>query len=88
MKSNHHFDTIATAIGYIADNFSAQPSLDQVAQQVHLSRFHFQRLFQQWAGVSPKQFLQHITVEHAKEKLLAGQSTLDAAYGVGLTGNG
>lgn len=88
MEANHQFTTIARAIRFIRDSYTEQPSLEEVARHVHLSQFHFQRLFQQWAGVSPKQFLQYITLERAKEALRSGRSTLDTAYEVGLSGTG
>ena len=66
MESNFHYQTVATAINYIKDNYESQPTLDQVAEYVHLSKFHFQRTFKEWAGISPKEFLQFITAQHAK----------------------
>ncbi len=66
-KENIHFDQIKKAIAYIKDNFKEQPSLEKVAEQIHISPFHFQKLFTDWAGVSPKKFLQYITLEHAKK---------------------
>lgn len=88
MENKYHFNLIADAIRYIAGHYPAQPKLEDIAEQVHLSPYHFQRLFQSWAGVSPKQFLQFLTTEHAKKCLLAGHSTLETAYLVGLSGNG
>lgn len=83
------YDRIATAIEYIRINFREQPNLEQVASQVHLSPFHFQRLFKEWAGTTPKKFLQYISVEHAKKLLSDHQSTLfDTAYETGLSGTG
>lgn len=85
---NLDFDRIAKAINYIHDNFRQQPGLDEVAEKVHLSPYHFQRLFTEWAGVSPKKFLQYISVEHAK-KVLKKQSALSlASYKTGLSGTG
>ena len=82
-----NFSRIEEAIGYIQTNFKAQPGLDEVAEKIHLSPFHFQRLFTEWAGVSPKKFLQYITVEYAKTILKDRQATLfDAAYDTGLSG--
>ena len=82
-----NYNRIAEAIDYIKQNFKEQPNLDAVAEKVHLSPFHFQRLFTEWAGVSPKKFLQYITVEHAKEILKEKQATLfDAAFDTGLSG--
>jgi AraC family transcriptional regulator of adaptative response/methylated-DNA-[protein]-cysteine methyltransferase len=80
------FDRITDAINYIADNFNSQPGLDQVAQKVNLSPAHFQRLFTQWAGTSPKKFLQYISIEHAKKLLQDEQlSVLQAALETGLS---
>ncbi|TAH17829.1 MAG: methylated-DNA--[protein]-cysteine S-methyltransferase [Cytophagales bacterium] len=83
------YDRVAEAIDYIKENFRQQPNLDDVADQIHLSPFHFQRLFTEWAGVSPKKFLQYISIEHAKRVLKDKQATLfDAAYETGLSGTG
>lgn len=84
-----NFNRIAEAIEYIHENFRLQPDLDEVAAKVHLSPFHFQRLFKEWAGVSPKKFLQYISVEYAKNILKNKEATLfDAAYDTGLSGTG
>ena len=78
---------IAEAIEYIRTHFKEQPNLDEVAEKVHLSPFHFQRLFSEWAGTSPKKFLQYISVQHAKKLLKEEQATLfDTAYETGLSG--
>ena len=65
-----------------------QPSLDEVAAHIGLSAWHFQRLFTRWAGVSPKRFLQYLTLSRARERLRASASVLDAALDVGLSGPG
>ncbi|MEO6167034.1 MAG: methylated-DNA--[protein]-cysteine S-methyltransferase [Chitinophagales bacterium] len=84
-----NYNRIAEAIDYIHQNFKEQPDLDEVAEKIHLSPFHFQRLFTEWAGVSPKKFLQYISVEHAKSILKDKQATLfDAAFETGLSGTG
>ena len=84
-----NFSRIAEAIDYIKDNFKTQPGLEEVAEKIHLSPFHFQRLFTEWAGVSPKKFLQYLTVEHAKKMLKENQATLfDTAFETGLSGTG
>lgn len=84
-----NFNRIADAIGYLSQNFTSQPDLDEVAAKVHLSPFHFQKLFTEWAGVSPKKFLQYISVEYAKGILKNKQATLfDAANETGLSGTG
>ena len=83
------FDRIATAIAYIKNNFKDQPSLDEVAAHVHMSPFHFQKKFTAWAGVSPKKFLQYLSVEYAKGILKNRQATLaDATFQTGLSGTG
>lgn len=83
------FARIAEAIEYIRSNFKAQPGLDEVAEKVCLSPAHFQRLFTRWAGVSPKKFLQYMSVEYAKTVLQEGQATLfDTACETGLSGTG
>lgn len=82
------YEKIEKAIGYIANNFQQQPDLDDVARQVHTSPFHFQRMFKSWAGVSPKKFLQYISVEHAKSLLKQNLSLSDVTYKTGLSGSG
>ena len=88
-QNDINYQRIAEAIDYINTNFREQPDLEKVAEQIHLSPFHFQRLFTEWAGVSPKKFLQFISVEHAKSLLKEKQATLfDAAFETGLSGTG
>lgn len=83
------FARIANAIEYIRNNFKDQPRLDEVAEKVCLSPSHFQRLFTSWAGVSPKKFLQYVSVEYAKKILREEDVTLfDAACEAGLSGTG
>lgn len=82
-----HFAQIKEAIAYISAHFTHQPSLEEVAARVHLSPYHFQRIFTDWAGVSPKKFLQYITLQHAKQMLNSGHRSLsDTAYTNGLSG--
>jgi len=84
-----NYDRIADAIDYIRENFREQPGLEEIAGKVHLSPYHFQRLFTDWAGVSPKKFLQYISVEHAKSILKEQRATVfDAALETGLSGTG
>ena len=82
------YERIACAIDFLRRNAERQPELSEVARRVHLSEHHFQRLFTRWAGVSPKRFLQFLTVEHAKARLAGSRSVLDLAAGVGLSGPG
>jgi len=84
-----NFQRIADAIIYLQDNFKKQPSLAEIAAQVHLSPFHFQRMFSDWAGVSPKKFMQYLSVEYAKQLLKGHETTLfDTAQETGLSGTG
>jgi len=80
------YERIKKAIEFIRSNFQQQPDLDAVAKEVYLSPFHFQRLFKDWAGVSPKKFLQYISLQHAK-KLLHEHTVSDTAYETGLSGS-
>jgi len=82
-----NYNRIAEAIDYIKANFKDQPNLDEVAEKVHLSPFHFQRLFSDWAGTSPKKFLQYTSLEHAKKLLKENQTTIsETAFETGLSG--
>jgi len=88
-QENINYKRIAEAIAYIKENFKAQPNLDEVAKEVNLSPFHFQRLFSEWVGTSPKKFLQYTTVEYAKMLLKENQATLfETTYEAGLSGTG
>jgi AraC family transcriptional regulator of adaptative response/methylated-DNA-[protein]-cysteine methyltransferase len=82
---DQHYDRIAGAIDYLSRHADEQPSLDETASRAGLSAFHFQRLFRKYAGVTPKQFLQHLTVERAKRLLGGGATVLDAALDLGLS---
>lgn len=79
---------IEQAIAYLEDHFKDQPSLEEVAANIGLSEFHFQRLFTRWAGVSPKRFLQFLTKEGAKELLNKSENLLDTTHQVGLSSLG
>ena len=82
------FARIAAAIEFLYDHHREQPDLAAVAAHVHLSPQHLQRRFQQWAGISPKKMLQHISIENAKRILHAQGSVQDAALASGLSGTG
>ncbi|GGG96277.1 methylated-DNA--[protein]-cysteine S-methyltransferase [Pedobacter zeae] len=81
-----NFNRIAKAISYIKANFKTQPGLEEIAEEVNLSPFHFQRLFSEWAGTTPKRFLQYISIGYAKEMLKENQSLFDTALETGLSG--
>jgi AraC family transcriptional regulator of adaptative response/methylated-DNA-[protein]-cysteine methyltransferase len=85
-EENHiNYQRIEQAIQYLENNFQRQPELDEVAEKVHLSPFHFQRIFTEWAGISPKRFLQFLTIDFLKDKLAQSQSIVEAAEAAGLS---
>jgi AraC family transcriptional regulator of adaptative response/methylated-DNA-[protein]-cysteine methyltransferase len=89
LQETINYQRIAEAINYIKLNFKEQPNLDEVAEKVNLSPFHFQRLFTDWAGISPKKFLQYLSLDYAKNILKDRQATLfDTAFETGLSGTG
>ena len=82
------YQRVERAIAYLHRHAATQPELAEVARHVHLSEFHFQRLFMRWAGVSPKRFLQHLTLERAKQRIARAGSLLEVSAGAGLSGPG
>jgi AraC family transcriptional regulator, regulatory protein of adaptative response / methylated-DNA-[protein]-cysteine methyltransferase len=82
------FHRIERAMQYMEHHYREQPSLDELAASVNLSRYHFQRLFTRWAGISPGRFLHCLALQHAKGLLAERQSLLDAALETGLSGPG
>lgn len=88
IRAEEDYQRIAKAIQFIQTRVDEQPGLQDVANAVHLSEFHLQRLFSRWAGVSPKRFLQLLTLEHAKKQLRADEDVLSASHSVGLSGGG
>jgi AraC family transcriptional regulator of adaptative response/methylated-DNA-[protein]-cysteine methyltransferase len=87
MEHDPNYLRVAEAIAYLHQNFRSQPTLDEVAEQICLSPFHFQRLFTEWAGVSPKKFLRYISLQHARRLLENPSATLfDVAHETGLSG--
>ena len=79
---------IERAILYLQHKFLDQPDLATVARAMHMSEYHFQRLFSRWAGLSPKRFLQFLTLKHSKQQLLESKPLLDAALDSGLSSPG
>ena len=86
VNNNINYSRIEAAIKYLEDNVQHQPRLDDVAEKVHLSPFHFQRIFTDWAGISPKRFLQFLTVDFLKSKLHDTGNLSEAAESAGLSG--
>lgn len=87
MPTPSDYDRIAKAIAFVVERVETQPKLQDIAAHVHMSPFHLQRLFSRWAGVSPKRFLQALTLERSKPLLRASESLLDVATEVGLSGS-
>ncbi len=81
----YQYQQIARAIDYLYVNFRNQPSLEEVAAQVNMSAFHFQRMFTEWAGISPKRFLQFLTTDYLKHRITGFDNLLDAADAAGLS---
>ena len=88
VHNSEDYNRIVRAIAFMRQHQLSQPDLTTVAQHIGLSEYHFQRLFTQWAGISPKRFLQYLTVEYAKSKIAQTKSLLDLTLEVGLSSPG
>ncbi|WP_310993958.1 bifunctional helix-turn-helix domain-containing protein/methylated-DNA--[protein]-cysteine S-methyltransferase [Aequorivita marina] len=84
-QNQQNYYRIAKAIEFIKDNFKTQPNLDELAEKVNLSKYHFQRLFADWAGTTPKKFLQFTSLQYAKNKLQKENSLFDTAFETGFS---
>ena len=82
------YERAAKALAFLRAHFREQPTLSQTADAVGLSPHHFQRLFKRWVGISPKKYLQSLTLSHAQQKLRGGESVLGSALDSGLSGPG
>lgn len=82
------YNKIENAIDFIEQNFRSQPTLEQISQSVFLSKYHFNRLFKRWAGVSPIQFMQFMTLDYTKKMLAQSHNILDTSLDAGLSGPG
>jgi len=82
---SRHYAVVARAIDFIRGHARSQPTLEEIADAVHLSPYHLQRLFADWAGISPKRFLQYLTKEYAKQQLAASADVLTVAENAGLS---
>ncbi|MFH0757730.1 MAG: methylated-DNA--[protein]-cysteine S-methyltransferase [Bacteroidota bacterium] len=82
------YQRVEKAIEFIREHREHQPGLDEIASHIHLSSYHFQRLFTRWAGISPKKFLQYLTLEYAKDQLDKSPNLEEVAQRAGLSGTG
>ena len=82
------YERVERAIAFLTEHYREQPDLAAAARAACLSEFHFQKVFTRWAGISPKRFVQFLTVEHAKQRLAESRAVLDAAFDAGLSGPG
>src|SRR5262245_65113628 len=82
------YPQIRRAIAFLSETWTEQPSLERLAQHLGLSPAHCQKLFKRWCGLSPKEFVQAITIDRARNLLQGSASLLDTAYEVGLSGSG
>lgn len=80
------YDLVRRAIAFLSAKWEEQPSLERLAAHLGLSPAHTQRLFKRWCGLSPKEFVQAVTIDHARNLLAGSASVLDAAHEVGLSG--
>jgi AraC family transcriptional regulator of adaptative response/methylated-DNA-[protein]-cysteine methyltransferase len=80
-----NYQRVARAIKYINEHSTEQPELKEVAEAVHLSPYHFHRMFKEWAGITPKDFLQYTSLNHAKKLLAANQTLEETTYQTGLS---
>jgi len=76
---------IEKAISFLTDNFKEQPDLDHIAKEVFMSPFHFQRIFTDWVGISPKKFVQYLTIDYLRNKISETENMIDAADLAGLS---
>jgi len=82
------YDWVSRALEYLGENFQEQPELEDLSRHLGISPFHLQRVFKRWVGISPKRFLQYLTLDHARRMLSESRSVLDAAFESGLSGPG
>jgi len=84
-KKEINYYRIEKAISFLTDNFKEQPDLDEIARKVYMSPFHFQRLFTDWVGISPKKFVQYLTLDYLRNKISETENMIDAAQIAGLS---
>ncbi len=84
-RTYRDYSRIEKAIVYINNNFREQPSLEEISTAVNMTPFHFQRLFSEWAGVSPKKFLQYVSLRYAKNLLQRNTTLMDVSHTIGFS---
>lgn len=84
-EQSYHYELIKKAIVYIDEHYNEQPNIDELANYVGLSSYHFSRVFKAYVGITPMQFLKATTLEHAKEKLSVSRTVLDVSQELGLS---
>jgi AraC family transcriptional regulator of adaptative response/methylated-DNA-[protein]-cysteine methyltransferase len=87
-QSANDYEMVRQNLEWLREHWREQPTLDSLAERNGVSAAHLQRLFMRWAGLSPKAFVQALTIDHARKLLRQSASVLDAAYEVGLSGPG
>src|SRR5258708_2667759 len=85
MDQSVNYYRIEKAISYLSDHFREHPDLDEIAEKINLSPFHFQKIFLDWVGITPKKFLQYLTLEHLKNKIQETRNVIEAAEVAGLS---
>jgi AraC family transcriptional regulator, regulatory protein of adaptative response / methylated-DNA-[protein]-cysteine methyltransferase len=85
-QQSEDYNRIEKAIRFIETDFKSQPTLDEIAREICMSKYHFDRLFKRWAGISPIQFLQFTTLDYTKKRLAESGNILDTALDAGLSG--
>ena len=85
VEQMENYQRIEQVIRYLQSNFKQQPNLDEIAAGVHLSKYHLQRMFKRWAGVTPAQFLHYLTLEYSKQRLRESRSIFDTSLDAGLS---
>lgn len=88
LSAAEDYRRVEKAILFLEEHGHEQPGLKEVARAVHLSEYHFQRLFRRWAGISPKRFLQVLVLERTKGRMNGGGSLLDVTWQAGLSSAG
>ncbi len=86
--TGYHYQLMRRAIDLIDSDDGRSKTLEEIADEMHMSPAHFQRIFSRWAGVSPKRYQQWLALDHAKQLLATRHTTLETADRVGLSGSG